>query len=193
MKISLKRCSKEWKISIKLNLEKFIKQTKIFIGVLMTKNNLDETDREILSILSQESSISYSKLADKIKISRNTVYRRVKKLKEMGVIRENFINNTCVDILKLEEMGITTLVLAMEFEIDHLDKALKSLKDRRDVMFLAETYGEYDIIAMISGEEGKEKQLVSSIREDLKEEKIRLKNLTVFPVSLEKLDLSLHT
>ncbi|KXA94818.1 hypothetical protein AKJ37_01155 [candidate division MSBL1 archaeon SCGC-AAA259I09] len=159
----------------------------------MTKNNLDETDREILSILSQESSISYSKLADKIKISRNTVYRRVKKLKEMGVIRENFINNTCVDILKLEEMGITTLVLAMEFEIDHLDKALKSLKDRRDVMFLAETYGEYDIIAMISGEEGKEKQLVSSIREDLKEEKIRLKNLTVFPVSLEKLDLSLHT
>ncbi|KXA95249.1 hypothetical protein AKJ37_06960 [candidate division MSBL1 archaeon SCGC-AAA259I09] len=69
-------------------------------------------------------------MADQIEISRNTAYRWVKKLEERGgSIRENFTNNTSVDILKLEQKRVSNLVLTMELEIDSLGKAFRpSLK-----------------------------------------------------------------
>ena len=157
----------------------------------MTSNGLDETDRELLSIISRKSNISYSELADELGISRNTAYRRVKKLKEAGAIKEDFITNTSVDVLEFEKMGMTTLTLALGFEIDSLEEATGFLEEREEVKMLFETYGEYDVIAILFGLEGNERKLVSNLRQGLEEEGIGLERLEVFPTSLKKLDLTL--
>ena len=157
----------------------------------MTSNGLDETDRELLSIISRKSNISYSELADELEISRNTAYRRVKKLKDIGAVKENFITNTSVDVLEFEKMGMTTLTLALGFGIDCLDEATDFLKGREEVKMLFETYGEYDVIAILFGREGRERELVSDLRQALEKEEIDLEKIEVFPTSLKKLDLTL--
>lgn len=151
---------------------------------------LDSLDKKILKILSSSSEIRYSELADRLGTSKNTVYRRINGLKERGVIKKDFIKNTSVDVLKFDDIGISTLILAMEFDIDSLDKATDFLNERDEVKLILETFGEYDIIAVVFGEKGKERKLVSKLRQDLKDEEIGLENFEVHTASFKKLDLT---
>ncbi|KXA93400.1 hypothetical protein AKJ64_00720 [candidate division MSBL1 archaeon SCGC-AAA259E17] len=157
----------------------------------MGSENLDETDRRILSLISRNSNIRYSELADEVGVSRNTAYRRVKKLKEWGIINKDFITNTDVDILEFERIGVSTLMVAMKFDIESFEEASEFLKEREEVKLIFETFGEYDIIAVLFGEEGKERKMVARLRENLKNEKIGLEDFRVFSTSLKKADFTL--
>lgn len=157
----------------------------------MGSENLDETDRRILSLISRNSSIRYSELADEVGVSRNTTYRRVKKLKEWGIINKDFITNTDVDILEFEKIGVSTLMIAMKFDIESFEEASEFLKEREEVKLIFETFGEYDIIAILFGEKGKERKMVAKLREGLKKKKIGLEDFRVFSTSLKKADFTL--
>lgn len=158
----------------------------------MVNETLDKLDKRILSLISQESNISYSDLAEKVDVSRNTVYRRVKDLKELGLIKRDFIKNTTVDISKFEKLDISTLLFAVELDIGSLEKTSEFLENRKEVKLILETLGEYDIIAILVCEKGKERELIYQLREDLHKKDIKLENYSVFLASsLKKLDLTL--
>ncbi len=48
---------------------------------------LDDIDKKILNILQQDSRIPFSRLAKMLNLSEATIYVRIKRLKENGVIR----------------------------------------------------------------------------------------------------------
>ncbi len=50
-------------------------------------NNIDDVDKKILQILMENSDIAYTELAKKIHVSSGTVHVRMKKLKEMGIVK----------------------------------------------------------------------------------------------------------
>lgn len=158
----------------------------------MGNETLDDLDKKILSMISQDSNISYSDLADKVDVSRNTVYRRVKDLKSSGIIKGDFINNTTVDISKFEKLDISTLLFAVKLDISSLEETSEFLENRNEVKLVLETLGEYDIIAILVCEKGKERNLISELREDLNKNEIKVEDYSVFLASsLKKLDLTL--
>ena len=157
----------------------------------MSTEKLDGTDKEILSTLSKNADISYSKLAEKLEVSRNTVYRRVKKMKEKGLIKKNFLDNTIVDVLRLDDIGLSTLLLELDFEAESLSEASEFLRGREEVKFLLETYGDFDVIAIVFCEKGEERESIAELKEEMGEEGIRLRDSKVYTSNLEKLDLTL--
>ncbi len=58
------------------------------IDHLLEENSIDQIDTKILKELFQDSRTSIQELANKCKISRPTVYERIKKLKQRGLIRK---------------------------------------------------------------------------------------------------------
>ena len=50
-------------------------------------HNFDEIDRRLLRLLQRDASISVDALAEKVHLSRNACWRRVKQLEERKVIR----------------------------------------------------------------------------------------------------------
>lgn len=65
----------------------------------MAKYNIDETDREILDILVENSRASFADIAKKLNISAGTVNIRLKKMEELGFIKDSTI---LVDYQKLD-------------------------------------------------------------------------------------------
>jgi len=59
---------------------------------------IDDTDRKLLTALSEDSSQSYSELGAKVHLSAPAVHNRVQKMKAAGVITKNTI---CVDGTKI--------------------------------------------------------------------------------------------
>ena len=49
--------------------------------------NIDQLDKDILSILMQDANESYTKIAKKLHVSGGTVHVRMSKLKEMGIVK----------------------------------------------------------------------------------------------------------
>ncbi len=50
--------------------------------------NLDGIDRHLLNLLQQDASLSVDTLADKVNLSRNACWRRVKRLEADGILRK---------------------------------------------------------------------------------------------------------
>ncbi len=50
--------------------------------------NIDEIDRQILSVLQKDASLSLDALAEQVHLSRNACWRRVKRLEEAGVLEK---------------------------------------------------------------------------------------------------------
>ena len=51
--------------------------------------NIDETDRRILKILQADSTVSLETIADRLSVSVNTCWRRVRRLEETGIIERH--------------------------------------------------------------------------------------------------------
>ena len=52
---------------------------------------IDETDRKILRLLQHDATISLESIAEKLSVSVNTCWRRVKQLEERGVIQKRVV------------------------------------------------------------------------------------------------------
>ncbi|MCK0168919.1 Lrp/AsnC family transcriptional regulator [Jannaschia sp. S6380] len=50
--------------------------------------SIDEKDRAILRLLQQDCTVSLDALSDRVSLSRNACWRRIRRLEEAGVIRE---------------------------------------------------------------------------------------------------------
>ena len=54
----------------------------------MSRTDLDQHDRQILSLLQRDASLSLNEIAERVHLSRNAVWRRLQRLELSGIVRE---------------------------------------------------------------------------------------------------------
>ncbi|MFO1088727.1 MAG: Lrp/AsnC family transcriptional regulator [Hyphomicrobiales bacterium] len=103
---------------------------------------MDEKDQRILSELQIDAGQSIEDLADKVSLSRNACWRRIKNLEESGVIRARV---ALLDEAKLN-LGLTAFIAIRTSQHDQawLDRFSAALRDIPEITGAYRTTGETD-------------------------------------------------
>jgi DNA-binding Lrp family transcriptional regulator len=146
---------------------------------------LDDLDRKILLHLSKGVN-SYSELAEKCGVARNTIYRRISRLEEGKIIDRKIraIPNFMI-------LNLSAICVMMDIAQSEVNKVINFLKRLSQVKFLWRTFGAYNITAVIICNKGEEGKCISNLREVL--EKMRItpnKFETSISFSWEKIEFS---
>jgi DNA-binding Lrp family transcriptional regulator len=107
-------------------------------------SKIDEIDREILRKLQNDARTSFRKIADDLGVSESTVFVRVKKLKERGVI-ERF---TAIVSSDMVGKGFMAFIL-IKAEPQNYDAALEALKEVEDIYEIYDVTGNYYAVIKI--------------------------------------------
>jgi len=130
------------------------------------KKCIDDTDLKILSLLVENANESVKGIARKLGMPVSTVFTRIKRMKERGVIKGYTIK---VDPQALGFM--VTAVIHFSVEGPYLEEIEETLKGHPSIVALYDTTGEFDIIAVARFRSISE--LDSFIKSLLKNPKIR--------------------
>ena len=106
-------------------------------------STIDELDIKIIGILQENSRESYRDIANKLKVAEGTVYNRVNKLKEEGVIKRFMVD---VDFSKLGYE--LTVLVGIIVEGGHLPEIEKRISESRNVSAVYDVTGDYDAIVV---------------------------------------------
>ena len=98
---------------------------------------MDQTDLKILSILKENSRTKYVKIAKMIGLTEGAVRRRIKQLKDEGIIKKFTIETS----IEFEGIVLVETKPAKTMEVTQI---MKKIADR-----VFEVSGEYDIAALI--------------------------------------------
>tara|TARA_B100000767_G_scaffold66448_1_gene62821 strand:- start:600 stop:1091 length:492 start_codon:yes stop_codon:yes gene_type:complete len=109
------------------------------------KNDIDKTDLEIMKYLSSNAKISYTELASKILVSASTVHVRVKKLEDLGIIRNFTIN---IDYKKLG-LSFTSYLGVFLDKAQSFDKVADSLKKIPQITVIDFTTGQFSVFCKV--------------------------------------------
>jgi Lrp/AsnC family transcriptional regulator for asnA, asnC and gidA len=112
----------------------------------MDKNaHLDQTDTQILSILMENATLSYTEVAKMVSVSTGTVHVRMKKMEELGVVKGARL---IIDYSKLG-YDITAFLGIYLLQSSHYDNAAKQLKEIPEVVDLYYTTGNYSMFVKL--------------------------------------------
>ncbi len=104
---------------------------------------LDETDRQIISILQQDGRAPFAQIAERLQVSAGMVRVRYNRLVEMGALRVVGITNPV-------RMGYQTMALiGIKVEANRLMEIADEVAALDEVIYLIIVSGAYDIIAEI--------------------------------------------
>jgi Lrp/AsnC family transcriptional regulator len=105
---------------------------------------LDHLDRRILAILQRDAGLSLEELGDRVGLSRNAVWRRVKALEETGIIRAR------VALLDPEKLGLGLTVFMMikaeRHTTDWLDNFTRATADMPEILGAYRMTGDLDYL-----------------------------------------------
>ncbi|MEZ5751146.1 MAG: Lrp/AsnC family transcriptional regulator [Paracoccaceae bacterium] len=105
---------------------------------------IDETDRKILRLLQQDSAIPLEAIGDRVNLSRNAVWRRVRLLEEAGIIRGR------VALLDAERIGLGLTVFLMIRTSDHrpdwLERFARATQDMPEILGAYRMTGDLDYL-----------------------------------------------
>ncbi|MFZ0099660.1 MAG: Lrp/AsnC family transcriptional regulator [Gemmobacter sp.] len=105
---------------------------------------LDHLDRRILAILQRDAGLSLEELGDRVGLSRNAVWRRVKALEETGIIRAR------VALLDPEKLGLGLTVFMMikaeRHTPDWLDNFTRATADMPEILGAYRMTGDLDYL-----------------------------------------------
>jgi Lrp/AsnC family transcriptional regulator for asnA, asnC and gidA len=122
---------------------------------------IDDTDREILSILQENYRISYKQLGDKVKMAASSVHNRVQNMINTGVIKEF---DTLIDPFKV---GYETIALVgLSVDPLRLNEIAEQIATYEEVQLVATTTGDHDIVIRVI--EKNDKELWRFINEKIK-------------------------
>jgi Lrp/AsnC family transcriptional regulator, regulator for asnA, asnC and gidA len=107
----------------------------------MTK--IDEVDLKLLKELQKDGRKSFREIAEKLDVAEGTVYNRVNKLREEGIIK-NFIVD--IDYGKLG-YDLTT-VIGVKVKGGHLPEIEEKIAKEKNVTAVYDITGEYDAIVV---------------------------------------------
>lgn len=105
---------------------------------------VDEVDRKIIEMLQDDARVAFRKIAEKVGVSEATVFVRVKKLIENGVIRRF----TALVSPELLGKGLTAFVL-INADPKRLQHVFEMLAGIEDVYEVYDVTGAYYVIAKI--------------------------------------------
>lgn len=105
--------------------------------------NLDETDKKIIHHVCN-GTYSHSELAELTGVSRNTVYRRLHRLEDKGVLKKRLMA-----FPDFEKVGFSSIIIGINVGLGGLEETIDFLKRLNRVKFLWKTYGEYEIVAVL--------------------------------------------
>lgn len=108
---------------------------------------LDDTDRQLISLLRDDARLSVSALAGKLRVSRGTVQNRLARLEERGVIAGYTV--------RLRQAAQPTRVRAwmtIVVEGSSTPEVIRALRGEPAVTALHSTNGRWDIVAEISAD-----------------------------------------
>lgn len=150
--------------------------------------NIDDTDRQILKVLQSDATASLETIAERLSVSVNTCWRRVKRLEEDGIILSR------VAICDPEQLGLGQTVFVAVKTSDHSSAWLKTFaKTVKAIPEVVEFYrmaGDVDYllkvaVGSVSDYDGVYKSLISKIEvEDVSATFAMecLKNTTELPI-----------
>lgn len=136
-------------------------------------NDVDELDMKILRYMC-EGLYSYEDLARKCGTSRNTVYWRIAKLEEKGIIKRRVMA-----IPDFGKIGFSAVVIGMNLNPKDVEKAISFLKVQHQVKFLWRTYGHHDIIVTILCDKDDVGTCIYNLRKALEELNIAVNRFDV--------------
>ena len=86
------------------------------------KEKLDTIDRKILNILQIDGTFSVDRLSERVNLSRNACWRRVKQMEESGILKGR------VALVDAEKIGLPLLVYVMVRTNDHTQRWLEKFR-----------------------------------------------------------------
>lgn len=109
----------------------------------MYKNDsdLDDLDIKILSILGMDARKSYREIAAELRVAPGTVYNRIKKMSDSGVIKGY------IPLLDYGKLGYGFVALIfMQVDGEHLVEVEEQLATPQEVMAVYDITGEFDVV-----------------------------------------------
>ncbi|MGF3498540.1 MAG: Lrp/AsnC family transcriptional regulator [Candidatus Methanosuratincola sp.] len=144
----------------------------------------DETDRMILRELQEDAMTSYRDIAEKLNLSVGTVHNRIKRLKEVGLIK------SFSAIVDAEKLGYRlTAIVLMQVEGERIVEVEERLATSKSIIAVYDTTGEFDIIAI--GKFKNREDLNTFIKEVLKIQSIK-RTVTSIALNVVKEDLKIR-
>lgn len=108
---------------------------------------LDRIDRQLLSLLQEDASLSNAELAEKVSLSPNACWRRVKLMEEAGIIRKR------VALLSEEQLGLGVTVFVSIRTSNHTEEWLRKfgqgVRDMPEVVEFFRLSGDVDYLLKV--------------------------------------------
>jgi Lrp/AsnC family transcriptional regulator len=108
---------------------------------------LDDLDRNILSLLQQDADIALDEIARRVGASKTPVWNRIRKLRASGIIKSE------VAILDPDKLGLEScffvLIRTSQHDADWLDRFLRAVRSRPEVMEAHRLAGDVDYILKV--------------------------------------------
>jgi Lrp/AsnC family transcriptional regulator len=108
---------------------------------------LDDLDRNILALVQQDASLPLDEIARRVGASKTPVWNRIRKMKASGLIRAE------VAVLDPEQLGLEScffvLIRTSQHDADWLDRFLKAVRARPEVMEAHRLAGDIDYILKV--------------------------------------------
>lgn len=127
---------------------------------------IDPKDREILKHLQQDSSLGVEELAERVHLSRNACWRRIKALEEKGVIKGRV---ALLDAAKLN-LGLTAIIAIKTAQHDPawLEKFAHAVQGLPEITAVYRTTGDTDymlhaVVPDVAGYDSLYKRLIARI------------------------------
>jgi DNA-binding Lrp family transcriptional regulator len=151
----------------------------------MMKYETDELDRKIILQFSK-GVYSYSELAEKCGVGRNTVYKRVNRLEA-----ENIIDKKIRALPNFTRLNLSAICVMIDVAQSEVEKVIGFLRRQSQVKFLWRTFGTYNITSVIICDKGDEGKCISNLREALEKMNIALNKFeAAISYTWEKIDFS---
>jgi len=104
---------------------------------------VDELDIRILSVLQRNARLSYREIARELKVAVGTVYNRIRRMEEEGIIRGY------APVLDYEKLGFgLTAVIGVKARGRRIVDIEREIAANGRVMLVYDTTGEYDIFVV---------------------------------------------
>jgi Lrp/AsnC family transcriptional regulator len=127
---------------------------------------MDTTDRKLLDILQQDAALSLDDLSERVGLSRNACWRRIKRLEDEGVIKARV---TLLDASRIN-VGLTAFIAlrTTEHSAKWLDQFSKAVRDIPEIVGVYRMTGDVDyllqaVIPDVAGYDRLYKRLISKI------------------------------
>ena len=105
---------------------------------------IDDTDKKILDILQRDVNTPLREIGAVLNISAPAVFKRIKKMKKMGVIRRETV------IIDPKTVGMDLIgFVGIAAELDKLDKIVSTLMNIKGVLGIYLITGEFDILIKV--------------------------------------------